>query len=112
MPWFKLDENFANHPKVAKAGNAATGLWVRCATYSAQYLTDGHIPVDVAHSYGRTREIDALLAAGLWVQNGDGEYLMPDYLEYNPSKEQVLAERAANRERQARRRRGQSGQFD
>lgn len=113
MPWFKLDENFANHPKVTRAGNAATGLWVRCATYCAQYLTDGHIPTDVARSYGRPKEIDILLEVGLWVpcQDRDG-YVMPDYLDYNPSKEQVLAERTANRERQARRRRNTSGEYE
>jgi hypothetical protein len=101
MPWFRLEDSFHLHPKVRKAGNAATGLWVRCGTYSSQYLTDGHVPAEVAHDYGRTREIEALLAARLWVENGDG-FLMPDYLEYNPSAEQVRADRVAARERQQR----------
>lgn len=113
MPWFKLDENFANHPKVTKAGNAATGLWVRCAAYSAQYLTDGHIPSEIARDFGRPREIAALVETGLWLPCDDDDgYVMRDYLDYNPSKEQVLAERAANRERQARRRRGQDGTYE
>lgn len=113
MPWFKLDENFANHPKVNQAGNAAVGLWVRCGTYSAQYLTDGHVPGNVARNLGKPREIAALLDAGLWVPCDDGDgYVMPDYLDYNPSKEQILAERAANRDRQARRRRDQLGQYE
>jgi hypothetical protein len=111
MPWFRLEDSFANNPKVTRAGNAATGLWVRCATYSAQYLTDGHIPADVARGFGRPREITALVDSGLWVDNGDG-YLMPDYLDYNPSREQVLAERAAARERQARKRRNVRGEFE
>ena len=106
MPWFKLDDSFGAHPKVIHAGNAATGLWVRCATYSAQYLLDGHIPYDVARRYGKPSEIQTLLDVGLWQPNGTG-YVMPDYLEFNPSKEQVGQERAANRERQARRRRNQ-----
>jgi hypothetical protein len=46
MPWFRLEDSFHNHPKVHQAGNAAIGLWVRCGTYSAQYLTDGHVPTD------------------------------------------------------------------
>jgi len=113
MPWFKVDESFANHPKVTNAGNAAIGLWVRCGTYAAQYLTDGHIPANIARTYGKPREVTALLEAGLWVpcEDGDG-YVMPDYLDYNPSKEQVLAERAANRVRQQNRRRTQLGTYE
>lgn len=111
MPWFRLEDNFHHHPKVRRAGNAATGLWVRCGTYSAQYLTDGTIPAEVAHDYGRPREIEALLAARLWIEKDDG-FLMPDYLDYNPSAEQVRADRARARERQARRRRDQQGRYD
>jgi hypothetical protein len=100
MSWFKLDDNFGNHPKVNRAGNAAAGLWVRCGTYCAQYLTDGHIPLEVAGQFGNRKEIEALLDAGLWVQNGDG-YVMPDYLEYNPSREETLTKREAERVRKA-----------
>ena len=111
MPWFKLDDSFHQHPKVTDAGNAAVGLWVRCGTYSAAYLTDGHIPATTAHKLGSRREIDALVKSRLWVPNGDG-FLMPDYLEYNPSAEQVRAERAKARERQAKRRRNNNGEYE
>ncbi len=112
MPWFRLEDTFGGHPKVDQAGNAATGLWVRCATYSAQYLLDGHIPADVARRYGKPREINALLNAGLWIQNGDGGYVIPDYLEFNPSRQQVLAKREADRQRQARQRRDTNGTYE
>lgn len=111
MPWFKLDDTFGGHPKVEQAGNAATGLWIRCAAYSAQYLLDGHIPLEVARRYGKPSEIQALLDSGLWATNGDGGYVMPDYLDYNPSKEQVEADRAAARERMSRKRRDTNGKF-
>jgi hypothetical protein len=94
MPWFRLEESFHSHPKVVAAGNAAAGLWVRCGTYSAQYLTDGYIPDDVIARYreARSREVERLLAARLWVQT-DGGVLMPDYLEYNPSAADVKLKR-------------------
>ena len=108
MPWFRLEDSFHHHPKVMRAGNAATGLWVRCATYSAQYLTDGAVSDEVAHTYGNNREIDKLLAAHLWVQNGSG-FVIPDYLEYNPSAADVRKERAMARERQRRAREKRQG---
>ena len=76
----------------------AVGAWVRCGTYSASYLTDGRIPLDIARRYGKAREIAAAIDAGLWVENGVG-LVVPDYLEYNPSKEQDEVERACACER-------------
>jgi hypothetical protein len=110
MPWFKIDDSFHGHPKVERAGNAAVGLWVRCGSWSSQYLTDGHIPPDVARRYGRTAEVDRLIDSEMWTVNDNG-FWMPDYLEYNPSAEQVRTERANARERQARRRRDEHGKF-
>ena len=101
MPWFRLDEGFHQHPKVLKAGNAAVGLWIRCGTWSAQYLTDGFIPANIAATYGRPREIEQLIAAHLW-QRHEGGFLMPDYLDYNPSAEEIRQRRKADLERKRR----------
>ena len=101
MPWFRLDDGFHNHPKVARAGNAAVGLWVRCATYSAHYLTDGRIPNQVVRKYGSAFQERSLNDAGLWIPTDQG-FIIPDYLEYNPSAEQVQEERKKARARQQR----------
>ena len=101
MPWFRLEDSFYDNPKVRKAGNAAIGLWVRCATYSARYLTDGYIDASIARQYGSPREIDRLLTAGLWTQNGAG-FIMPDYLDYNPSASDVRKRRAEQSESKRR----------
>lgn len=93
MTWFKLDDAFGNHPKVRRAGNAAVGLWVRCATYSAQYELDGKVPAELAEHYGSTEEIDALIETRLWVMNGAG-FIIPDFLEFNPSAEEAKEIRA------------------
>lgn len=98
MPWFRVEENFHSHPKVRRAGNAATGLWVRCGTWSSNYLTDGFIPEETVREFGNRRELDALLATRLWVSVESG-VLMPDYLEYNPSAEQVRQQRKRDAER-------------
>jgi hypothetical protein len=110
MPWFRLDESFHSHPKVQQAGNAAVGLWTRCGTWSAQYLTDGVIPPDVYAHYGRTSEVERLVAAHLWVPTSGG-MLMPDYLDYNPSKADVVQRRKEDAERKRDQRRDDRGRF-
>jgi hypothetical protein len=111
MPWFRVDDGFHAHPKANRASNAALGLWVRAGAYSANFLLDGHVDTALAERFGRPREIDGLVTAGLWIPCADG-YIFHDWHDYQPSAEQVRAERAAARERQARRRRNERGQYE
>lgn len=92
MTWFRLEDTFYSHPKVMKAGNASVGLWVRCCTYSASYLLDGRVPMDIAHLYGTRRDVERLIDTGLWVID-NGDYLVPDFTQYNPTREEVESER-------------------
>jgi hypothetical protein len=101
MPWFRVEDSFHQHPKVLRAGNAAIGLWVRCGTWSAQYLTDGFIPANIAATYGRPREIRQLVTARLWSEQ-EGGFVMCDYLEYNPSASDVKQRRKEDAERKRR----------
>lgn len=98
MPWFRLEDSFHSNLKVQRAGNGAVGLWVRCGTWSSHYLTDGVIPPEVYTSMGRTREVEALVAQRLWVPTSEG-MLMPDYLDYQPSKAEVDQRRKKDMER-------------
>lgn len=101
MPWFRLDDAFHSHPKVIAAGNEAIGLFVRCGTYAAEHLTDGFIPEHVVLLYGSPALADTLVRAKLWRRTRGG-WRMPDYLDYNPSKEAVDKERKQKADRQKR----------
>lgn len=101
MTWFKLDDGFHSHPKVLEVGNEATGLYVRCGSYCAQHLTDGLVSPGVLMLYGNAELAATLVRARLW-RVVDGGWQMNDYLTYNPSREQVEAEREAAAERQRR----------
>jgi len=92
MPWFKIDDSSHSHPKFVRAGNAALGLWVRCGAYSAQHLTEGQVPGDVARYYGTAPQIAKLVKVGLWhaaehacercPQPGEpGDYVIHDFFE-------------------------------
>lgn len=118
MPWFKVDDRAHGHPKVMAAGTAAYGLWARCGSYSAEHLTNGHVPKTVARMYGTPAMARRLVDAGLWHGHGHdcprcdqpakGDYVMHDYLDHNPSHADVEAEREAARKRMKRRRSGGS----
>lgn len=101
MTWFRLDDGFAVHAKVITAGNAAVGLWVRAACWSAAQLTDGVIPAAVARTLGTTKEAAALEAAGLWRRDGD-TWVIPDWLHYQPSAAQVREQQRVKSEAKQR----------
>lgn len=120
MAWVKLDDQFARHPKVLRAGPLASWLHVCALTYCAQYATDGFVPHVAVNGLadfsgikmppfkghrGRTVNtpegldfVGELIDAGMWEEVEDG-YRLHDYLDYNPSREQVEKERVEARAR-------------
>lgn len=112
MPWTRLDEDFGWHPKVQAAGPIAEALHVNALGYCNKYLTDGVIPVDVLPTLLNLSKVleqigtpkrrlavsaqtfaDVLVSVGLWERAVGGEYHIHDYLSYQPSRTDVLAER-------------------
>lgn len=97
MSWFRIDDKFHSHAKVLQAGNAAVGLYTRCGAWSCDQRTEGKIPRHVARSFGTPKEIRTLLSCALWAETEDG-YVMPDFLDFNPSNAEVDAKRQARAE--------------
>lgn len=111
MTWFKVDDGFADHPKVialqaSKHWKGALALWTLAGSWSSRHLTDGHVPSAVVTRLGcAPHDALALVEAGLWDQV-DGGYRFHGWEERNPSREAVEADRAATRERVQRHRTG------
>lgn len=102
ITWFKVDDGFAFHPKAIMAGNAALGLWVRAGAWCGANLTDGALPKHMIGTFGaQKRDARKLVEVGLWVETKDG-YQFHEWEQMQPSKAEVLAERAKNKERQQR----------
>lgn len=122
MPWFKVDDTAHLHPKLLKAGNPAVGLWMRAGAYAAQHLTEGAVPGVVAQLYGTAPQARKLVASGLWHAAGhdctrcpqpvEGDYVMHDFLVYNPTKIATEAKRGAAADRQKRAREKAAEQRD
>lgn len=112
MPWVRLDDRFPSHRKVALLSDRAFRLHISAICWCAENLTDGRIADRELPLVAHVRNIKAtakqLEEAGVWDRTDDG-WVIHDYLDYNPSREQVLAERKKNAERQEKFRRRKSG---
>lgn len=110
MTWFKVDDGFPTHRKVLAIPRgqrrlAAVGAWTLTGAWSAANGTEGRIPNHIIDEFGIPRRVvDDLVTSGLWRTHDDdnGAQQMHDFLDYNPSADQVAADREAARERQRR----------
>jgi hypothetical protein len=127
MTWVKLDDAILDNPKIARAGVYGFAMHVAAITWCGRNLTDGHIPysrvtallalqyvnIDCSNPLalpgggsGLSGEegLDPyvvaahLVSIGLWHETPDG-YEIHDYLEYNPPKAKVLADRERSAQR-------------
>lgn len=94
MPWVKLDDAFWANPKVVAVGNEAAGAYCRMLSYCGQHLTDGAIDDATAKFIARPALFNKLAEHGFIQRNGKG-WVIPDYLDFNPSRAKVEAKRKA-----------------
>ncbi len=103
MAWFKVDDGlhssrkFLSIPKRSRF--AAIGVWAIAGAWCADQLTDGHVPDYMLEVWGVPPSAPlSLVQAGLWERESGG-YVFCNWLEYQPRKADVDAEREASRER-------------
>lgn len=130
MTWIRIDDQFADHPKLLAVGPLGLALQISAICYCARHLTDGFMSrvtvralvaklslpwsdqsgVDwsAAATSGmqgcEASEFDwpgLMVEAGLW-DEVDGGYKVHDYEHFNPTKAQVTKQREAWSERQSR----------
>lgn len=105
MPWFFVDDGFADCPKLAEFPDdatmlAAVGLWTLSGSWSRKKLTGGFVPHGQVRRFGATPELaTALVASGLW-EDANGGYRFHDWSEWQETPDEVDAKRATNRQRQ------------
>lgn len=109
MPWARVDDRFADHPKVNRLlehgidGYAALGVWVLMNARVTQQLSDGWISAMALARTAPNAEpyVQLLIDVGLVDRSQDG-YKLHDYTDWNDDRETVLSKRKATRERQRR----------
>jgi len=129
MPWVRFDDQFTIHRKVDGLSDAAFRLHTSAIFWSARNLTDGSVTrEDLDGVSARVRTPERFAAEckkrGVWHLgdedcpsekcpadgSGDGDgWIIHDYWEFQPSKVQVVRDRAAAAERQAKWRAAHNG---
>ncbi|AEW94631.1 MULTISPECIES: hypothetical protein [Streptomycetaceae] len=112
MPWVRLDDRFPSNRKIRLLSDAAFRLYVSAICWSAENLTDGVVKTAelrlVADVRSARRHAKELVESSLWEELPDG-WRIHDYHEYQPTAEQVRADRKAKAARQQRWRERQKG---
>lgn len=112
MTWFRVDDRFDEHAKVeslegdANAWARAISVWTMVGVHCSRNSTDGHIStarLKRLTPFGARAEAIAedLVRAGLFEKTDTG-YLMHDFLDWNPSADDVEKDRELARIRQIR----------
>jgi hypothetical protein len=112
--WSKFDDQTPDCPKLLKVSPLAAHLWTWSIIWSGRELTDGLVPrqkgltlvctADYRTPAGRPILAEALIAEllleRLWEPEG-AHYRIHDYLEYQPSKAEVMASRDKSQDQRA-----------
>lgn len=98
MSWVKLDDSFFENPKISILSDPAKVAYLEGLTYCAKELTDGFVPHKRAVGFAGKPRIVQELVPHLW-EPVDGGFRVHDYLQYQKTRAEVLAERDAARQR-------------
>jgi len=121
MTWVKSDDGMSIHRKVSPLSDAAYRLMNEAREWCSRNLTNGVISVDefpTCSCRATDKNAADLVRRGIWHRAGDDRcshdpekecsppgpdgWIIHDYLVYNPSRDEVLADRKAKAERQRR----------
>lgn len=104
MSWLRLDDDFAQHPKVVRLARGDRWTWLEVLLYCARYRTEGHVPEAIGEAIRAATPafLDRCHTVRLLDLNGDG-YFVHDWREYNPKDPTaaIRQQRKRDRERDA-----------
>ena len=101
MGWVRIDDNFADHPKIIALSDKAFRLFIQGLCYSNRLLSDGRIPYQIVNGWvgdDPLKPSDELEEQGLWERYEKG-FSIRSYEEYQPTRSEVESKRQQARER-------------
>lgn len=115
MAWVRLDDSYDDNRKVVTVGYEAAWLNVRAIMWCNRNESDGHLPAAALDRFGtdfpvkkRRQLVGRLVEMGMWHDHGhdcpvcpepEDDYVIHDYLEYQPTRARKDDDREAARER-------------
>ena len=107
MGWVRLDDGYAEHPKVVGLSDAALAMEVRGLCYTSRQGTDGFVPDACLHLLTRSAApaevVAELVAVARWERDDvRGGFWIHGYGDHHPTNQQRDAKRAAAAERMRR----------
>lgn len=85
MSWLRLDDGFAQHPKVADLTDREFRAWVKLLLYCARYRTEGDVTEAALRELGVGKAArDTFVSVGL-LDVEETEWHVHDWSSYNPS---------------------------
>ena len=100
MTWVKLDDAFADHPKIVGLADRAFRVHVRALCYCGRFSPGvGAIPESALRQLGAVPSVvKELLEAGVWEEDGDhGELYIHDFAVYHPAQNKEAKAEAGRR---------------
>ena len=101
MGWVRIDDNFADHPKIIALSDSAFRLFITGLCYSNRQLTDGLIPYQMVMGWvgdNPLKPSDELEDQNLW-ERAERGFTIRSYDEYQPLREKVQEKREQAKER-------------
>jgi hypothetical protein len=107
VSWAKLDDRFWMHPKVTAIGNEGAGVFARMISYCAGYTTNGMVPAEAVRVICPNRKLlERMNDLDVFELRDSGSVFIRDYLDYNPDRDKIEADREAAKVRMRGRRNG------
>lgn len=106
MTWLKTDDGYYDHAKIAALDSHEYRLHHGAQLLAARMESDGRVTKWQVEGLRRrgmppvSKLVKVLVSSGLWHCDGD-DYIIHDFLDYNPSKAEIEARRAADADRKA-----------
>lgn len=102
LPWVRLDTQFASNPKflylIEDRQWRSIVVWTAGLAYCGTHGTDGFIPKSALPMlHGTPKDAKNLAEVGLWIE-GLGGWQINDWLEFQPSNEEVQKRRKKARD--------------
>jgi hypothetical protein len=102
--WAKIDVGFFRHPQVVQLSEREAVAYLRLILYAQEHETNGHVPGPALRACEVThKQAESMERVGLVCRDGEG-WSIDGFTRKQRTREELEAERAANRERAKRHR--------